>query len=49
MSILVMVAQSWEDRSAQTVREKIFRHVACCSLDEAARLDARSIATLFEL
>ncbi len=46
MSILVMVVQSWEDES----RRLRGKDISPCRLlfDEAARLDARSIATLFE-
>ncbi|WP_344956438.1 chromosome partition protein MukB [Zobellella aerophila] len=47
-AILLMVLQSWEDES----RHLRARDVLPCRLlflDEAARLDARSIATLFEL
>ena len=44
MSILVIV-QSWEDE----LRGKDISPCRLLFLDEAARLDARSIATLFEL
>jgi chromosome partition protein MukB len=47
-AILLMVLQSWEEES----RHLRAREVLPCRLlflDEAARLDARSIATLFEL
>ncbi|MGQ7790290.1 SbcC/MukB-like Walker B domain-containing protein [Shigella flexneri] len=47
MSILVMVVQSWKmNLAACAVKISL---LAACVLDEAARLDARSIATLFEL
>ncbi len=48
MSILVMVVQSWEEES----RRLCGKDISPCRLlflDEAARLDARSIAMLFEL
>ena len=48
MSILVMVVQSWEDESRR-LRGKDISPCRLLFLDEAARLDARSIATLFEL
>lgn len=48
MSILVMVVQSWEDESMR-LRGKDISPCRLLFLDEAARLDARSIATLFEL
>ncbi len=48
MSILVMVVQSWEDE-ARRLRGKDLSPCRLLFLDEAARLDARSIATLFEL
>ncbi|EOC1068555.1 chromosome partition protein MukB [Cronobacter malonaticus] len=48
MSILVMVVQSWEDESSR-LRGKDISPCRLLFLDEAARLDARSIATLFEL
>ncbi len=48
MSILVMVVQSWEDE-ARRLRGKDISPCRLLFLDEAARLDARSIATLFEL
>lgn len=48
MSILVMVVQSWEDESHR-LRGKDISPCRLLFLDEAARLDARSINTLFEL
>lgn len=48
MSILVMVVQSWEDESKR-LRGKDISPCRLLFLDEAARLDAKSIATLFEL
>lgn len=48
MSILVMVVQSWEDESMR-MRGKDILPCRLLFLDEAARLDAKSIATLFEL
>ncbi len=48
MSILVMVVQSWEDESSR-LRGKDISPCRLLFLDEAARLDARSINTLFEL
>ena len=48
MSILVMVVQSWEDESRR-LRGKDISPCRLLFLDEAARLDARSIATLFGL
>lgn len=48
MSILVMVVQSWEDESLR-MRGKDILPCRLLFLDEAARLDAKSIATLFEL
>jgi chromosome partition protein MukB len=48
MSILVMVVQSWEDESSR-LRGKDISPCRLLFLDEAARLDAKSIATLFEL
>lgn len=48
MSILVVVVQSWEDE-ARRLRGKDILPCRLLFLDEAARLDARSIATLFEL
>ncbi|KAA9001136.1 chromosome partition protein MukB [Affinibrenneria salicis] len=48
MSILVMVVQSWEEESKR-LRGKDISPCRLLFLDEAARLDARSIATLFEL
>ncbi len=48
MSILVMVIQSWEEESRR-LRGKDISPCRLLFLDEAARLDAKSIATLFEL
>ncbi|KFK97827.1 MULTISPECIES: chromosome partition protein MukB [unclassified Serratia (in: enterobacteria)] len=48
MSILVMVVQSWEEESLR-LRGKDISPCRLLFLDEAARLDAKSIATLFEL
>lgn len=48
MSILVMVVQSWEEESKR-LRGKDILPCRLLFLDEAARLDANSIATLFEL
>ncbi|BDH46472.1 chromosome partition protein MukB [Salmonella enterica subsp. enterica serovar Choleraesuis] len=48
MSILVMVVQSWEEESHR-LRGKDVSPCRLLFLDEAARLDARSINTLFEL
>lgn len=48
MSILVMVVQSWEEESRR-LRAKDIIPCRLLFLDEAARLDAKSIATLFEL
>ncbi|MFC0180376.1 chromosome partition protein MukB [Thorsellia kenyensis] len=48
MSILVMVVQSWEDESMR-MRGKDMLPCRLLFLDEAARLDGKSIATLFEL
>lgn len=48
MSILVMVVQSWEEESRR-LRGKDISPCRLLFLDEAARLDAKSIATLFEL
>jgi chromosome partition protein MukB len=48
MSILVMVVQSWEEESSR-MRGKDISPCRLLFLDEAARLDAKSIATLFEL
>lgn len=48
MSILVMVVQSWEEESRR-LRGKDVIPCRLLFLDEAARLDANSIATLFEL
>lgn len=48
MSILVMVVQSWEEESKR-LRGRDISPCRLLFLDEAARLDAKSIATLFEL
>lgn len=48
MSILVMVVQSWEEESRR-LRGKDIIPCRLLFLDEAARLDGKSIATLFEL
>ena len=48
MSILLMVIQSWEEESKR-LRSKDILPCRLLFLDEAARLDAKSIATLFEL
>lgn len=48
MSILLMVIQSWEEESKR-LRSKDVIPCRLLFLDEAARLDAKSIATLFEL
>ncbi|NLS43341.1 chromosome partition protein MukB [BEV proteobacterium] len=48
MSILVVVVQSWEDESKR-LRGKDIIPCRLLFLDEAARLDAKSIATLFEM
>lgn len=48
MSILVMVIQSWEEESKR-LRHKEIIPCRLLFLDEAARLDSKSIATLFEL
>lgn len=48
MSILLMVTQSWEEESKR-LRSKDIEPCRLLFLDEAARLDAKSIATLFEL
>ncbi|MCP6508600.1 hypothetical protein NL478_27940, partial [Klebsiella pneumoniae] len=48
ISILVMVVQSWEDESRR-LRGKDISPCRLLFLEEAARLDARSIATLYEL
>lgn len=48
MSILLMVIQSWEEESKR-LRSKDVVPCRLLFLDEAARLDAKSIATLFEL
>lgn len=48
MSILLMVVQSWEAESAR-IRAKDLLPCRLLFLDEAARLDSKSIATLFEL
>ncbi|WP_261815487.1 chromosome partition protein MukB [Vibrio gallicus] len=47
-SILLMVIQSWEEESRR-LRSKDILPCRLLFLDEAARLDAKSIATLFEL
>ncbi|WP_413110502.1 chromosome partition protein MukB [Thaumasiovibrio sp. DFM-14] len=47
-SILLMVIQSWEEESRR-LRGKDIIPCRLLFLDEAARLDAKSIATLFEL
>ncbi|WP_101775038.1 chromosome partition protein MukB [Pasteurella oralis] len=48
MSILLMVVQSWEEESRR-IRGKDIIPCRLLFLDEAARLDAKSISTLFEL
>lgn len=48
MSILLMVMQSWEEESKR-LRSKDILPCRLLFLDEAARLDAKSISTLFEL
>lgn len=48
MSILLMVMQSWEEESKR-LRGKDKLPCRLLFLDEAARLDAKSISTLFEL
>ncbi|QIW16220.1 cell division protein MukB [Pasteurellaceae bacterium RH1A] len=48
MSILLMVVQSWEEESRR-LRAKDILPCRLLFLDEAARLDANSINTLFEL
>ncbi|MFD1805709.1 chromosome partition protein MukB [Pasteurella oralis] len=48
MSILLMVVQSWEEESCR-IRGKDIIPCRLLFLDEAARLDAKSISTLFEL
>ncbi|OOR99214.1 cell division protein MukB [Haemophilus paracuniculus] len=48
MSILLMVVQSWEEESRR-MRAKDILPCRLLFLDEAARLDAQSILTLFEL
>ncbi|MDP8078809.1 chromosome partition protein MukB [Phocoenobacter skyensis] len=48
MSILLMVVQSWEEESRR-MRAKDILPCRLLFLDEAARLDAKSINTLFEL
>lgn len=48
MSILLMVVQSWEEESRR-FRSKDITPCRLLFLDEAARLDAHSINTLFEL
>ena len=47
-AILLMVLQSWEE-DAKRLRAKEILPCRLLFLDEAARLDAKSIATLFEL
>ncbi|MDA9555986.1 chromosome partition protein MukB [Vibrio sp.] len=47
-SILLMVIQSWEEESKR-LRSKDILPCRLLFLDEAARLDAKSISTLFEL
>lgn len=47
-SILLMVIQSWEEESRR-LRSKDIIPCRLLFLDEAARLDAKSISTLFEL
>lgn len=47
-AILLMVLQSWEE-DAKRLRSKDILPCRLLFLDEAARLDAKSIATLFEL
>ncbi|UJF16932.1 chromosome partition protein MukB [Vibrio sp. SS-MA-C1-2] len=47
-AILLMVMQSWEEESRR-LRSKDIIPCRLLFLDEAARLDAKSIATLFEL
>ena len=47
-SILLMVVQSWEDESRR-LRSKDIIPCRLLFLDEAARLDTKSISTLFEL
>ncbi len=47
-AILLMVLQSWEEE-AKRLRAKDIEPCRLLFLDEAARLDAKSIATLFEL
>ncbi len=47
-SILLMVVQSWEEESRR-LRSKDIVPCRLLFLDEAARLDTKSIATLFEL
>ncbi|WP_232818175.1 chromosome partition protein MukB [Zobellella maritima] len=47
-AILLMVLQSWEEESRH-LRSREVQPCRLLFLDEAARLDARSIATLFEL
>lgn len=48
MSILLMVIQSWEEESKR-LRSKDILPCRLLFLDEAARLDSKSISTLFEL
>ncbi|PWI34900.1 chromosome partition protein MukB [Vibrio albus] len=47
-SILLMIVQSWEEESRR-LRSKDIVPCRLLFLDEAARLDAKSISTLFEL
>ncbi|MGV2840471.1 hypothetical protein, partial [Vibrio cyclitrophicus] len=47
-SILLMVIQSWEEESRR-LRSKDIVPCRLLFLDEAARLDSKSISTLFEL
>ena len=48
-AILLMVLISWEEESPPSARQGHRSPAACCSWTEAARLDGKSIATLFEL
>ncbi|MDU8924750.1 chromosome partition protein MukB [Pasteurellaceae bacterium LIM206] len=48
MSVLLMVVQSWEEESRR-IRSKDILPCRLLFLDEAARLDGKSISTLFEL
>ena len=48
MSVLLMVVQSWEEESRR-IRGKDIVPCRLLFLDEAARLDGKSISTLFEL